>query len=352
MGIAAETASRRAALIEKALNPHHLAYIGGMMESGKETGDPILPHYPGRDRTTETGAYTACDDIRHTAGRARLFTASTDLMELAVRMSASLPPQSILPIDLPADDGYLHLPVPLIVKDVRGIDQFINSVLWSRRRAANGHKKEGLSIWMFTSLSNEDDRIGVGLPDEWRLGLPDDSFYAWQFWAFGDEQWTYRDAEQGERGGFDLWVEHRDEEVSVPNGDGSFTLTANGGTVIGSPDPLASFLQTYWHLCQSPLTDLENGQPSRQVMKSLKRRGLPTGPCTVVVLRKRPPSKNKGDQGVWSLSYRYYVDAYWRRQWYGSGAARYCRQILVSGSVRGPDDAPWRDVPVVNVLAR
>lgn len=356
MGIAVDTAARRADLISKCMNPMHIEYIRQMDERARAAND---------HRWSYASPEASCYDIQQTAREARLFTATKDLMDLTVTMSKTLPPQSVELMDLPCDDGYLHLPYPLIVTDVRGEPIPLSTVMWSRRitnrrrtePGAAPSEQEGVALWLFTSLGEDAAhpvRKGLSAADfeRFRMSVPIDSMFAPTFFGFGDEQWHFEDTVKGSRENIDLWRLQRDEAEMVLNENGTYTLTTpNGGKVIGMPNPITTFLQTYWHLCQSELSALENEYPDRRMAKSFKRQGLPLGPCTIVMLR-RHQERVKGEDGKWTLQYRRWIKPYWRRQWYGSGDAKYSRHILVSGYVRGPEDAPWVDTPVVNILGR
>lgn len=352
MGNAITVAARRTDLVEKAMNDLHQAVIDGHSNTAKRRGDYSFSSF---GYTTER----FCLDMQQTAARAELFTASTDMQELAETIARELPAQSFELFDLPTDHGYLHLPTPFVVRDIRAEPLHVTTIMWSRRTSTTketGRKVEGFALWMFTDMGGPDDPlVGQLTPDaidQLVMNCPTDSFLAWHFIQFGKDLWTYEDTDQGSRDNYDRWKEQQDESTYTPNGDGSFTCTTpNGATVIRRPDPLLQFLQTYWLLCQSELTDMEQEPLPRQFKRAMERKQMPSGPVTVVVLRKKR-SGVKGVGGGWTLEYRYVRRAHTRLQWYGSGDAKFQKRILIAPCVVGPDGAPWRQTPVVNVLAR
>ena len=350
MGIAVETASRRVDLVEKARNAGHIGYLTGMDQSAKKAGDPFIP--------ANTSVETFVEDMVRIASRAELFTATRDMMELAVAASLTLPPQTVEPFDLPADDGYFRLPVPLPHLDVRSEMQYISTVMWSRRISKNpktGKRVEGLALWLFTDLGATTDKMVDSLSAEdlekMLLDLPSDSLLTVSYIPFGQEIWAYRDTVEGSRENIDIFNSSDTKEADYKsNGDGTFTITVNGATVLGAPNPVLQFLQTYWHLCKSELTETETDPLPRQLRRAAQRKGLPTGPVSVVMMRKKKYQAKGG--GGWKLEYRYIRRHHWRKQWYGSGDAKYQRHILIAAAVVGPDGAPWRETPVVNLLGR
>lgn len=361
MGIALDTATQRADFIEKAHNPNHIRYLDGMIRSSNRQNDNLFPKgWDGKNVAT---------DLQRTAAKAELFTMSRDMMDLVVHAAKSLPPQTIEMFDLPSAEGWLHLPVPFSFPDVRGMPIPVHTIMWSRRvigqtrkQAANLRpQEEGVLIYFFSDITKYDDPALAALtPEEYTsliLGSPAASVWGGMTVAFGAEVWDTVDSVEGSRhnvnavrnGG--MRSIHDFEAVYDQAEDGSFTgTTMDGNTVRVLPNPLIQFLKTYWHFCQSELTEIDKEDLPRQFRRAQQRKQMPHGPVSIVQLRRKKYEAKGG--GGWELQYRYIRRGHWRRQKYGSKGSEYYRHIFIAATVVGKDDAPWRDSLVVNTLVR
>lgn len=357
MGIAIDTATIRADFVERSLNPLHIAILDGMVKTSNEKDDRLFPpRWNGQD---------VAEDMRRVAGRAELFTASNEMFDLIMHAAESLPPQKIDFTDLPTDEGWLHLPDALMLEDVRGLMIPVRDIMWSRRmighedqEAAPGvYTGEGVVVWSFVELGDYRDALTIANPEavqRIKEHAPNASLMHVQTVGFDSFSWSVVDESgDGTRDLADAMMRSMHDVDTTYEDLGDGTYRAMNGTKTASvrlkPDPLVQLLMSYWHFAKSELTDLTEDHLTRQIRRSFKRRDLPTGPVTVVQLRR---AKAEHGDGEWTLTYRHIRRGHWRKQWYGSAGSRYQKHIWISPTVVGPEDGPLVERDVVNVVIR
>lgn len=349
---------RKAELIESGTRREVIQGYENMCRSARLQGDNLFPP----DATGESIART----ISHTALMAENFTLSDDMGRLVKHAAMSMPPEPLLPYDLPSPSGYVVLPEPLEIRDIRGETLRIRSVLWEERNLGGRPgdrlpESRGLLLWMFTDLTDPRDplfqRLSKSDPGMLRI-LPEDSLVHAQSIGYGRLAWhTTPDQPIGRR--LAMADVHDGEIVEVHGGEGGYTKgasrytirTHDGTLVTVEPDPTVQWLQAFFHFVKSELAAKEDGYLRRGTLSLLRRMGQVPGPVTVITLR-RMKGQQHADDGMWTLTERHVRRGHWRRQWYGPQDARFQRYVWINPTIVGPEDAPLRVRETVNVLAR
>jgi hypothetical protein len=353
----ARTAELRANLVELADSPTHQKVMAGMAESMMRT------YTAGSSVSQQMMEITS--HLRRDAVMSELFTMSPEMMDLIEHSSKSLPPQIMVEQDLPAPFGLLHLPKELKILDVRGENLHVTEIMWSKIMIGDtrtGLPRPAIRMVVFTRLGGPSDRIGDWLGKEklsrYLTEVPEMSVVFARDLAFQDKATTVICTSEGvdpaEKARLvyqyiaNVEAEHITDVHQSDNG--AFKTIWRGHTFLQEADPFVQFLKAYFHFCNSTLTTLEREDLPRSMGRWLRRIGLPTGPVTVVTLRKtaHSPSTHPG----WELTYRYVRRGHWRAQWYGSGEHKYQQYIWISPTIVGPDDGPLRVRDVVNVVRR
>ncbi|MFC8953638.1 hypothetical protein ACFT8P_13525 [Streptomyces sp. NPDC057101] len=102
---------------------------------------------------------------------------------------------------------------------------------------------------------------------------------------------------------------------------------------------LSRYARTMWILMQQPLAEVKALDTPRPQRRRLKRAGQKPGPVNVVALRSSPSAPACSEQKTnveWT--HRWIVRGHWRRQWHPRLQAR--RPIWIHEHVKGPEDKP------------
>lgn len=357
MNLGLSTAMARSDFVAKVMNPIAVRAVDGMVVSSNRAKDRLFP--PGWNGEMVSA------DMQRVARRAELFTMSKEMFGLIQHAAELLPPQTIEMTDLPSDDGWIALPVPFEIEDVRRDKIPLVHVMWSRRLGGHpgvkfapgaDHEEEGVVVWSFVDFRDPSDDLvkhlkKAGTFDKIAMAVPRAALTHVQTMAFGRTCWKLLNDVPGSRANVDQTMQslHDVQEVEF-DGRVGHGITMNGSKVEVVADPLVQFLTAFWHFCQSELTETERDPLPRHFRKALRRMEMPDGPVSVVVLRRKK-GESHGDGG-WELQYRHLRRGHWRKQWYGSGAGKYQRHIWIAPTVVGPEDKPLIERDVVNLVVR
>lgn len=358
MGVAIDTATYRADFVDRVMEPMSVRFVDLMVKSSNKAGDRLFP--------IGWSGHHVSHDMQHVARRAEMFTATEEMCDLVQHAAESLPPQTLEFSDLPAEEGWLYLPKPLVITDVRQLKIPISFVMWSRRISGYDgvevapdlyDPSDSVVMWAFVRLGDPNDPLMDGAsPDQVRKMAQDTPYASLthvQTVAFGRYAWKFVDDVPGSRENVDQVMRSMhdlSEFVQVPGEVSKFRgQTGAGAEVTVEADPLVQFLFAYWHFVKSELADVNEETLPRQLRRQFARKEIPTGPISVVRLRKR---RSEAGDGEWSLTYRHVRRGHWRRQWYGSKGSKYQRWIWIAPTIVGPDDAPLVERDVVNLLVQ
>lgn len=354
MGLAVDTADRRADLVDRVCSDASVRFLNEWVVRQGSKANVLIPR-----GTTGEGL---AESLQYIAQAAELFTVTPEMLDLIEHASKSLPPQVLDRFDLPAPVGWLHLPRDLIFTDGKGISVPIRDFMWAESRVSRemalsaklSKSASGVIFWGFMDLDQlvRSNQIlhSVNYAPEGQKNLrqlPKSIFCQFLPTAFGAAAWF----PTSRLGSESVMASMHDGDVVDTFDDGSFLIkTMSGALITARPDPTVQFLKTYFHFVQSELTSKDRTPLPRSQQKMLRRFKLPTGPVTVIQLRKHHASH--GDGQSWALTYRYVRRGFWRKQWYGSGENRYQKHIWIAPTIVGPDDGPLRVRDVVNIVKR
>lgn len=354
-------AELRADFIDRGLSKRHIWFLDAITTSARKKGDKLFPYdWDGDD---------LAHDLVQTMKMAEMWTATPEMLDLVQHASKSLPPQALKRESLPSQSGFLYLPAPLWMEDIRGKQLPIRAIMWREREIGREgespgrglpHIARGITLYLFMINGEDGDEVPQHLNKvEFRRILaevPSLSLFHSMSVAFDRKVW---DVDTSDMEGVDPDIRAevgRRVMHSLHDGDAIERLedgrwlirTSDGYVIKARADNVIQFLHSYFHFVGSTLSSLERERPSRSLLKWLRRLGMPEGPITVVRLRHHEAT-GKG-LGGWQLTYRHVRRGHWRAQWYGSGEARYQQHIFIAPTIVGPDDGPLRVRDVVNIL--
>lgn len=327
----------------------------GMVASSTRKGDQLFPPgWSGRDVAADLGRVLDLSEN---------FTIAPDMYRMVVNAAKSMPPEVLLPYDLPSSHGYLILPEPLSMIDIRGVDLRIKTIVWAERSLGGRPgdrlpESRGIVIWLFTDMFDPADdlyRELIKRGEHKHLALsPADSLIHCMSVGFGKLSWSRHPASLiGTR--LDALADIHDgvvlEDESNPDLGQWTVLTSSGHRVVVEPDPIVRFLQAFFSIIKTEIVAREDGYVNRAGQRTLRNMGLPPGAVTVIAFRRYKKGQHS-DDGMWTLTERHVRRGHWRRQWCGPKDERFQRYIWIAPTIVGPDDAPLRVRDTVNVLAR
>lgn len=301
-----------------------------------EVGPALLPSWWTPDKVRA--------DMRLWLDAAETYYVSPDMMRLAVGASESLPHDATVEKQSPlSPQGFLWLPEPLRVIDVRGRVLAVNAILWS----VIG---DGAMVWLF---ADKYDPINA----------------AWgRVNGYGDQAdlprltpWHGFSLRWGEPLPMSLQLRGQKPippEVPVQvreDGDGNVAwLIGDDGMSAEDMEPEyrpateAQFLTVVWRLMRQTIVDLRDEQVDKRTRRLAEKHLRGDRHVTVIALRHKE-SRREGDR-EWSLDHRILVRGFWRRQWYGSGDARWQDWVFIHPHIRGPEGTPLVITQKVNAL--
>jgi hypothetical protein len=354
----------RTDFIDRALNPVHVQFCDGMVHSSRQQGDGLFPpDWNGRQ---------VAEDMQHTMKMAEMWTITPEMHHLISVAAQSMPPETLDRYDLPSQQGFLWLPEPLCLTDVRQERLNVQGILWSEREIGRPGENpgrgvpevtRGVVIHLFTVNGHPDDpmmTLKALDPEKYQnvmANTPSLSLIHSMSIAFNRLAWDLdtsemegvspddrsRIAREVMRSTHDV-VEYEREE------DGRWrVVTTDGHVVKAKPDEALQFLKAYFSMCRNEIAAVDRERGPKSTLRWLRRLGVPDAPVSVVRLRRRQGSETGGG---WALTYRYLRRGHWRNQWYGSGEERHQRLIFIAPTVVGPEDGELRARDVVNLLQR
>lgn len=248
-----------------------------------------------------------------------------EMMELWEAAAKRFEPEPLTSDDLLTQHGFIYLPKPLYLLDVKNKRVSMRALAWSPTSFVNeeGHVvQRGIAVYTYTDI-NDDDDYNVTLRELFRQAgrktIPDLSLSHMTAWGFGD---TYEDVVKGLLG-HDLYEGYKYEDAIRNVGD------------------FWRQIQALFRLMQQKVTSHEQVANPRPTRRRAKRAGIEDKPVTVIRLRraKRPrDSDHEPEDTNWS--HRWLVGGHWRNQWYPSITLH--RQIWINPYIKGPEDKELR----------
>lgn len=270
------------------------------------------------------------------------FYVAPDMLELAVAAAETMPDEPLLMEDVPTMAGFMYLPSPIRLMDIRGRLLSVNAVIWQ----VVGGK---VVFHQLTDKNDPSDMISVQLReqygDEWVQQLPRFSLADSCLARFGQElPRTIYNATPIPPGA----------DVHIGHEDGNLILATNVPMDLTPEvrrDPFTSTMLALWRLMQQPLTNVSVEYPDRHTRKQLARVRLRDQRVTVIELRRR----ESRDHGPAERDYdhRWLVRGHWRRQPCKDAAGEWTHRVIwISPYIKGPEGTPLIIRDRINALLR
>ena len=292
----------------------------------------IATHAWAPDTTGESEAIDMAGVLR----MSKSFWVSPDMVEVAYAAAATMPPEPLLPQDLPAPQGFLWLAQPYRMLDIRRKALSMSAIMWTIRGGR-------VRIWHFTDRHDPDDSVNLQVRER-----------------FTQEEWDHL-PELNLNHCFEITVgaelpQGLTWDIPVPPGAQvaiTHQVVEGGHQYVWAtdqeldindpprlvPSPLALFVLTVWRLMQQTLTTVVEEQIPRWGRRQLRRARMREDPVSIVLLRRRPSRSDEDRPVEWS--HQWLVDGHWHRYWCGKrGEERYVRWVWVHAYVKGPEGAP------------
>jgi len=273
-----------------------------------------------RDVDQRLAARAAPIAARHATRRladAELFFVTKEMTELSIAASASLPPFSLLPEDLPTPTGLIFFETPFF----RGASTALSAAVWSR--------------WDGPTASGEYVRDGI-----WVDWYTDAQRVAGDWERAGEDPEMVRLARTGPRLGYsgDTTVSFSADPAAVARYGMvmPFTPDPDGDPARGELGRCMATLKTAWLLMMQPISSVVEATLDRPSRRRLQRVDEPPAPVRVISLR-RTTSTATGSDGR-DYHHQWIVRGHWRQQWYP--ARQVHRPVWIAPHVKGPEGAP------------
>ena len=320
---------------------------------------------PAPDNTFDASdtAASICERYRLHLDLAEAFYVAPSLLDLVKGAAISMPDETLLPQDLPADTGFLWVPGGFQTYDVRGQQMSVNAITWHRHG-------DGVEVAMWTDKHDPVDAVAAGwrgtarwndvprltlcdrkrirfghdLPHQITIGadVPPELGAGMKFTVADTPATDGADDTDGPGEVSLKWTWNGDRPLDEVLADHDMThdeFTQMFSPTPG-PNPILRCLLATWRLMQQTMTTVEKEEVPRNVRRRLERMNVPEKHVSVIGLRKRPSHGDGTSDVQWS--HRWVVRGHWRRTPYKdpeSGETVY-RHIYINPHIKGPDSAP------------
>jgi hypothetical protein len=247
----------------------------------------------------------------------QVFYVGPDMVDLAFVAQETFPIETLLPSDLPAEDGFMWFGGRALACGGGTDDpQDVHGVTWvSCTDPTNGIR--GVSIvGLWDKLAKDQ---GAGQTEAYHVEESRQLINPRTGRSWYDDMPRLVPVYHRLRG-----LGRREDDVDTP------------ADLI-----LSRFLATTWRLMQQPITTLDRHDPDHVAAARLERAGAPVEPVTVIQLR-RQVALHDGDVGDGTRRYnhRWPVRGHWRQQPYKEDGEVIRRAIYINPYIKGPEDAP------------
>jgi hypothetical protein len=292
---------------------------------------------PNKVLAPEATGETLHRDVKNWTDLAETFYVDPRMMELVTAASESMPQETLVPRDIPADFGFMLIPGGIRVIDVRGKFMTHNAVLWAVR---GGHVT---LIWL-SNKYDQTDQANIELKRSHPQLFNQMMQYAIShvsLLTFGEPLPVTVNP------GFMVPPEYNVQVDTVVNTDGSRSLrwSTDKGMDLSElmnptiqTDPASRWLLTVWRLMQQSITSVADEYPSRQVRRQLERKNMPDRKVSVIALRHTTKRGDGTAQVEWS--HRWLRRGHWRNQPCKEDGEWTTRYIYIHPTICGPEDKP------------
>lgn len=251
---------------------------------------------------------------------------TNDMMDLLEAALPSFEPEVFHEEDVFLHSGFVYLPRPVVIKDVRGLGVAHRAIGWMQAaREGDGVPATYVSTWADLNVDT-DDYIDHETPEIQR--------------------------KLREHFGQAMVLNYASPMIygMTPREMLSDTFVApldQGTTRLPPRDPdrleqatfdILSFLQCLWRLLGQRVAVGIQQRPPRAQRRRAEKVRYPDKYVTVITLRRpRRPANEDGDHQPVDWSHRWFVEGHWRWQPYKDGTVK---QIWISPYIKGPEDKP------------
>ncbi len=239
-----------------------------------------------------------------------------DMFTLVEHAAKKFEPEPLVPQDLFTERGFIWLPRPMFMTDIRGKRCAIRGVLWTpafmrthMTRDSNPDEgsadveRPGIALYLWSDLTDDDDDTREMPPDLRRKMAAVSGGAVLLHTTFMPFGMPYPDA--GKPGG--LWE-------------------------------VARIVQCLWRIASQTIAVRQPNRAAKPFRKRLEKAKFPVREVTVITLR-RPKSQPSGEHRDVEWTHRWLVGGHWRNQPYPSLGI--IRQIWISDYIKGPEDTPF-----------
>jgi len=261
------------------------------------------------------------------------FFVTDEMVDLLEHAAETFPNTPLLAVDLPIDCGFVLLGRSISVIDTHRKPLPVRAFTWGLAAGANPAEATGVHFAVYAHKTDDLERAeadkAAGMDDFFpTLSLLHDSG-----WSFGME---YATAEGWTPG----TVFTQGMEIPVES--------------IQSAIHMMKVIHTFWMLSQQRIGDSTPQRASRGLRRRMER-SFPNRPIPevrVITLRRRRPPRH-GDEHVGGgreYTHRWWVNGFWRRQWYPSESRH--KPKYIEGHIRGPEDKPFQQKDTAYIWRR
>lgn len=253
-------------------------------------------------RTAATAAGRAIggilDRLPQTLFNAEPCWVEPDMLTLVEHAAGSFQPEPLIPPDLITPIGFVYLPRPLYLPDIRGRRVSVRAFAWSPIEVSfgnDGTEHGGIALVLFSEWSDADDYHHGPRPDR----------------------------------GTGLQLLHATPWVF----DQPYPAAGSGITEV------ARIIQCFWRISSQTLATRVVSHGTSPFRRRLERARFPEHYVTVIHLRRpayHPADGAEPREVEWS--HRWLVGGHWRAQPYPSLGIH--RQVWISPYIKGPEDKP------------
>ena len=263
------------------------------------------------------------------------FLVTAEMAELAMAAQADMPPEPLVPQDLPSSHGFLWVEGGIQSQDIRGVNNSTSVFTWS---SSGG----GIAVLSWAYKWDKKDEINVEMHKQMDVMLkaPD---LLWTGWGgamkFGHLPPTSVTAKDPIPASATVaWTDDEKRDGLLVNGKEVETINAGRNLEL-------SFLLAAWRLMQQTISSTRREEvPAKKV----RRFDLKDTMVSVITLRHRAPYHEGETHVEWR--HRWVVRGHWRHQPYkdSDGTLLY-RWIYINPFMKGPEGAPLKRSEKINV---
>lgn len=246
-----------------------------------------------------------------------------EMMTLLEASWESFEPEVLREEDIFVPYGFVYLPRPIRIVDVRGLHVAHRAIGWEPAKGDDGSSGVFVSTW--AELDTQDQYLEVEGPE-----------------VLDDMRRFFGSAMVLNYASPMIYGKNIHQMLTTTNDQGTRAIVHKDGADAElermTTLRLLQFMQALWRMLGQRVAVGLQSRPSRGTRRRLEKAKYPEKYVTVVTLRRpRTPAGVDDERHPVEWSQRWIVSGHWRWQPYGDGTVR---QIWISPYVKGPEDKP------------